>query len=253
MAGEHEQAEVNEFERALRTLAPAASRMDRDRLMFLAGRASAERGVGRSSTPSTLAGRREQAGREELRPTERGRSAPRWLWPAATVVSTSCALIFGVLLVLRAGGPAAGVGDLADRAERPVAERPDAPRANETESAAATAARADVDPPVDAGTRTARPQPSARPSVDRHLAFGFASRDQDPDRLPVYLRLRQLVLEQGVEALSPSSPRGSAETIADAHPVRSPTLRAIDRPGRTDTGDGDVFDAGFPAGDAGRL
>jgi hypothetical protein len=64
-----------QIERLLASLAPCESRVDRDRVMYLAGQASA--------VVSDRSGR--------------GRLA-RWLWPAATACSASAGLVIGLLL-----------------------------------------------------------------------------------------------------------------------------------------------------------
>jgi hypothetical protein len=65
-----------ELEQALATLRPSTGRIDRDRLMFLAGRAMVER------------------------PSARGMLLGKWLWPGATAVSTVAATVLGLLLVV---------------------------------------------------------------------------------------------------------------------------------------------------------
>ena len=69
-------ADARELERALSLLRPAASRIDRDRFLFLAGRASAE-----SVRPGAVLG--------------------RWMWPSTTVLSSVAAVVLAVLLVTR--------------------------------------------------------------------------------------------------------------------------------------------------------
>ena len=66
--------EHQELERALALLRPAASGIDRDSFLFLAGRASAE-----AVWPGTALG--------------------RWTWPAATLISSLAAALMLVLLV----------------------------------------------------------------------------------------------------------------------------------------------------------
>jgi hypothetical protein len=74
--------ELASFEAALESLRPAPSCIDRDRLMFLAGRAAAaDRMVGTAAGPT----------------------GPRFrlLWPAATAVSLLVAVALGTLLAMR--------------------------------------------------------------------------------------------------------------------------------------------------------
>lgn len=70
-------AEPQNIEQLLGTFAARAPRVDRDRLMFLAGRAAAE---------------------SEARPTA---ARTPWYWPASTLASTSVALILAVTLIVR--------------------------------------------------------------------------------------------------------------------------------------------------------
>ena len=76
--------ELSAVEAALAALKPAASGVDRDRVMFLAGRASA----GTNAT---------------LRPSRR----THWLWPCTTAVSLLLAITFGGMMFLH--GTATGI------------------------------------------------------------------------------------------------------------------------------------------------
>jgi hypothetical protein len=122
--------EQQELERALSMLRPAASRIDRDCFLFLAGRASAE----------------------EVRP---GATLWRWMWPATTFMSTLAAVVLLVLLVTRTGPEA-------NRAERLEVRghQPPAPSVSNVavESALETQVRADetVAPRAPTADETAR-------------------------------------------------------------------------------------------------
>ncbi len=72
--------ELTALERQLRGLTPVMPRIDRDRLMFAAGRV-AEEGPIRIATTSRIAG------------------AGRWLWPAATACMTAATLLLATMLV----------------------------------------------------------------------------------------------------------------------------------------------------------
>jgi hypothetical protein len=74
MSEERLNDELAAVEAALRSLTPAASAVSRDRLMFLAGRASVK-----AASP------------------HRPRQVRAWLWPCATAVSLLLAAVFGVL------------------------------------------------------------------------------------------------------------------------------------------------------------
>lgn len=70
--------ELDDFERALATLSPCVRGVDRDQLMFLAGKMSVEQ-------TTVLAG------------------SARWLWPAATAASTIAAAVLGILFAAQIG------------------------------------------------------------------------------------------------------------------------------------------------------
>jgi hypothetical protein len=86
--------EQQELERALSMLRPAASRIDRDCFLFLAGRASAE----------------------EVGP---GATFARWMWPAATFSSSLAAVVLWVLLLTRTGPEANRMERLDARGQQP--------------------------------------------------------------------------------------------------------------------------------------
>jgi hypothetical protein len=79
---EAREGETRDFEQALTTLRPSAGPIDRDRLMFVAGRAMAERDVSQCD----VAGR--------------GAMLAKWLWPSATALSTVAASVLGLLLAM---------------------------------------------------------------------------------------------------------------------------------------------------------
>jgi hypothetical protein len=70
------------FERSLAQFAPSAPRLDRDRLMFLAGVASSGGGVAVVSRSEITA-------------------SGRWLWPASTAVLAATSLALAVALLMR--------------------------------------------------------------------------------------------------------------------------------------------------------
>ena len=72
-------AELAALERHLAALTPAAPRVDRDRLMFAAGRASAMAG----GSPSVA----------------RPQPPTVWLWPAATALMTAATILLATMLV----------------------------------------------------------------------------------------------------------------------------------------------------------
>ena len=83
--------ELAPLEAMLSSLAPRAARIDRDRLMFLAGQASAQMASGERRPPVYLA--------EQIGVAQANRS--RWTWPAAFAGMTAAAAALLVLLVNR--------------------------------------------------------------------------------------------------------------------------------------------------------
>jgi hypothetical protein len=71
------------IEAALGALVPRSDRLDRDRLMFLAGQAAVEAQAERVSRATAAGGPR------------------RWLWPAAFSTASAAAVVLAALLVLR--------------------------------------------------------------------------------------------------------------------------------------------------------
>jgi hypothetical protein len=169
--------EQQELERALSKLRPAASNIDRDRFLFLAGRASAEEiGLG----------------------TKFG----RWMWPAATSLSSLAAVVLLVLLVTRTG--------------------PDANRADTLEARG-------HQPPV-----PSVPQVAAESGPEMHVemhgladeAFAPAAPTADETARALsaesnYPRLRSFVLAYGIEALPEPVPiqKSESKSQADEEPV----------------------------------
>jgi hypothetical protein len=88
--------DADSLETQLGRLRPRTDRLDRDRLMFLAGQAVAEASA--------------------------RRTARRWAWPAATGVMTAVAASLLAMLVLRGGG--SGEVRIADRPIPPPVEAP---------------------------------------------------------------------------------------------------------------------------------
>jgi hypothetical protein len=89
MSDEEKQNEIDliAFEAALASLVPRSDRLDRDRLMFLAG----------------------QQSRTGFQPViTRNRSKPTWAWPAAFSAMTAVATVLATLLVIRPTVPAMG-------------------------------------------------------------------------------------------------------------------------------------------------
>jgi hypothetical protein len=165
---DQEMNEEQELERALALLRPAASSLDRDRFLFLMGRASAE--------------------------VQPGAAVRRWMWPAATVVSSLCAVVLLVLLVTRTG-PAASRGA---RLETLGKEPP-------VSALAPVAVESPAEPHV-AVVEIARLAPTAE-ETSRALA---------PESN--YPRLRSFVLAYGIDALPERAPMRKSESSSQADP-----------------------------------
>jgi hypothetical protein len=111
MSSEHENHGPNSnplapVEQTLAGFAPAPPQLDRDRLMFLAGQASAMASGGRQAPGADVPGDDRTGKRPPLRggarlPTRQVQLSPRWLWPAATATFAATALALLVTLALR--------------------------------------------------------------------------------------------------------------------------------------------------------
>jgi hypothetical protein len=132
MSHEHEQPGIEPVERLLVGAAPVPPRIDRDRLMFLAGVASA--------TPGSAGASPSQAPPSHLQ-----RRA--WLWPVSTAALAATSLILAMALLVRPAPPERIV--YLDRpATNPIS--PPAPRTPEQPSISVAVAR--------------RPEPSDLPA-----------------------------------------------------------------------------------------
>lgn len=169
--------EQQELERALSMLRPPASSIDRDRFLFLAGRASAEQ-VG----PGAMFG--------------------RWMWPAATVLSSLAAAVLVVLLVTRTGPEANPAETLEARGLQPAVPSV----ADVGVKSAVKSALETYGPPAEAGAYPA-------PTVDE-TARAFAVESNYP-------RLRSFVLAYGIDALPEPAPiqKLEAKSQDDEEPV----------------------------------
>jgi len=171
--------DLNRLEQALAALRPRSSEIDRDRLLFLAGRASAE-------------------GANRVRPPR------RWLWPASTALSSAAALVLLALLTLR---PAGDANRDIPRADGAVQTQPGA--------AAANAARDDREAAVASDDRrndSNKPaEPWARPFA---RSMRPLSRVEFGEEAP-YLRMRSYALAHGIEALLAREP---SAILRESHP-----------------------------------
>jgi hypothetical protein len=170
--GGQEVAEHRELERALSLVKPAASTIDRDRFLFLAGRASAE----------------------TIRP---GTALGRWVWPAATLLSSLAAVVLSVLLVTRTQPTEFRVDSVNASTEQNRAAA--VPNTAKPEVTAQSLSRRATGPsentPEIAGPTIAS---SVRPTADE-TARALGGESNSP-------RLRSFVLAYGISALPEPAP-----------------------------------------------
>jgi hypothetical protein len=125
---------MNEIEASLAAWSPCAPQIDRDRLMFAAGRASVDRLALTAPTPALPLGGRELgslSSRGRVRvgvPAVPNRFANlRYVWPLATSLSTAAALVMAFLLVqdrAERGSAAGEIGEVQQIAIKPPPQVP---------------------------------------------------------------------------------------------------------------------------------
>ncbi|HVC94405.1 MAG TPA: hypothetical protein VND64_11980 [Pirellulales bacterium] len=166
---ENEARDLNAIAASLSSLSPSTGRLDRDRLMFLAGEAAA---LSSSALPNSAMSRTAMSQSHEV---QLRLAARRWAWPAAfSMVSAVAATLLAVLLA---------------RPEPRVIERvvrlPAEPQAVVDTPAGAAVARADAPEQVERGR-------SERPAHNRRRGDGD------------YLSLRDRVLARGIDSWTSS-------------------------------------------------
>jgi hypothetical protein len=181
-------ADERELERALSLLRPAASRIDRDRFLFLSGRASAE-------------------------PVRPGSVLARWMWPSTTVLSSVAAAVLAVLLVTQ-------TNTAARRADSVDTDRPRVPAVAEATVATGQIAQAQSSPGPTSGPGQVGSEVRglttdsivAAPTADE-VARAMAAGSNYP-------RLRSFVLAYGIDALPEPAPirRSVSDAAADDQP-----------------------------------
>jgi hypothetical protein len=150
-------------ESLLKDFVPASSGIDRDRLMYLAGRAAAFAEAG-------------------PRPSHRSRAAGNaWIWPAATAVMSATSLALAIALVIRPAPSIAEREGSAPPAHRQEPQIPDPSGMRALVHDAAPAQRTELDDPRGA---------------ERSEAVEFAG-----SRARNYLQQREIALNHGVDAL----------------------------------------------------
>jgi hypothetical protein len=171
----------------LKCFAPASSGIDRDRLMFLAGRAAG------------LA----EAARPQPSPTSRTNGRHAWVWPAATAVMSAVSLLLAIALFVR---PASSIADRDGAPPAPAHNQPP------PQLPQADGARVVVDSPSPVeGERVASDMRPRAASSDAVQSAGSRTRS--------YLRQREIALTHGIDAL-PESPAPAASVAGAALPQR---------------------------------
>jgi hypothetical protein len=184
-------ADLAAIEQQLRGLVPEALRIDRDRLMFEAGRAaglSAQRALYEPSPGPSLQGRGSIAATGHHGCRGRVAGGRRWFWPAATVAMTAATLLLATMLVWQNRSQTAA--NLADQS-RPATN--------------------------DAVPRGADSEPR------RHLDQ-FTERDGWPSIPPAtsgYLNTRYIALTRGVGELPGGSPAGNLDSAGPVDDLRT--------------------------------
>ncbi len=170
-----------DLERALAVLRPAGSQIDRDNFLFLAGRASAE-------------------------PVRPGSAFGRWVWPAATLVSSVAALVLSVLLVSRPQPAVTQGNSMTTRADQPRNSAVADVSAQSSSQRVAARRENDADLPSPAVGSIALPTAD----VTARALAGESN----------YPRLRSFVLAYGIDALPEPAPlpASASDSATDDEP-----------------------------------
>jgi hypothetical protein len=174
-------------ESLLKGFVPASSGIDRDRLMFLAGRASALAEAERPQPSRSV-----KAGGDRA-----------WVWPAATAVMSATSLALAIALVVR---PAPSIADREERAHPipPRQESPQIPAPTRTEALVNDSAPAEV---------------AGHESLVNNSAKAAKATSSAGSHARRYLEQRELAIEHGVDAL-PTSAAPAASVARAALPQR---------------------------------
>ena len=180
--------DLSELEAALAALVPRAEHLNRDRLMFLAGQASAEPKIGQTAAQS---------------PTARLRCRADWAWPAAFATMTGIAASLLVALAIR---PAPQV------TERIVERIITAPAASQEPAADVAQGRVEHNSTVDS--------PAMLTALPDWLAWGLFPRpDVATKREPSYPELRNQALLHGFEPWKLQASASAAPRRTQDEPV----------------------------------
>jgi hypothetical protein len=199
----HEEVERQDnLEQALRGLRPLATRIDRDRFLFLAGRAAAE--------------------------AERSTSRfGKWAWPASTFLSTASALVLLSLLLMRPAAMPTVAGSQAPSSAL-VTRAPEAP----ISVPAANAVSSESQPPSEGIAEADR-----TPADGWVAGLGFAAPDRSRRLHPYILASRGTSLDETVSTEYPSSkrtpveePRTQRELLEEFLKANAPATTAAENP-----------------------
>ena len=200
------------IERLLASFAPRPSRLDRDRLMYLAGQAAVESAAmaASASTVSTASA---------------SPASPRtpWYWPASTALSSACAAVLAVMLLVQASATRDSF-----RGKGPALAGPKAPAGSSQTNDATlpNSPRSTNSPSQPNSERPARASDSVSPSgLEVADAGALPSLDVAPNSV---LHLRAASFREGLDATPPT------RTGAGREEPPSTYLRAVrsvlDRP-----------------------
>jgi hypothetical protein len=187
------------LEADLPAYAPRPPRIDRDRLMFEAGRAAAHSELA-SGASAVL-----RQGVLAWFPVPPGLGPTNWVWPAATVTMTLVAATFGIALLLRS------VSDNQPPVARHGVRSP------------SMAAPAAPHPPLAVSTGGLPQSRERRPSQPEAHEEPVLSVDSLPENH--LLRVRQVALTEGVESLAPPVSRETSRLSPP--PTRGALMRTM--------------------------
>jgi hypothetical protein len=186
MSTEEEPVELKAIEAALAALLPKRGGLDRERLMYLAGRASL--------------------------PAARAPGRFRWAWPAATAAMTGVAAVLLAVVSLRLAEPAPRIVERI--VEVPVARSPAAAAADD---AARVSNDQQFSPEQESANDTVRPAAAGYPWSLVSRVVGWPGVDsRAPASLDNYSALRNRVLRDGASAWAePPSRHAPADGAAE--------------------------------------
>jgi hypothetical protein len=177
-----EVADNSELERALALLKPAASQINRDYFLFMAGRASVE-----------------------ARP---GATFGRWMWPTATLLSSAAAVVLGLLLATRPEPVGSQPDSVKVATDRSIAPNVRDTGVRETGNAVTENSANQHDQPPDSAGADSTGWGLAQSSAPADSSQALPSRETARELAEgsTYPRLRTFVLAYGINALPEPAP-----------------------------------------------